>query len=78
MQSIVRKLLVRGVKPVRLDSGTELIDPVIWITESIYIQVGEDYVVVFRSRLNELATYNCSMHIEDIMNKLRQAVDDGR
>lgn len=53
-------------------------DPAIWITESIYIQVGIDYVVVFRSRPTGLATYNCSMNIEEIMAKLRQAINEGK
>lgn len=53
-------------------------DPAIWITESIYIQVGDDYVVVFRSRPTGLVTYNCNMNIDDIMAKLRQAINEGK
>jgi hypothetical protein len=53
-------------------------DPAIWITESIYLQVGDDYVVVFRSRPSGLVIYNCSMSIDDIMLKLRQAIHEGK
>lgn len=70
--------MARGVKPLKISNGTELTDPAIWITESIYIQIGDDYVVVFRSRLNELATYNCSLKIDDIMSKLQQAINEGK
>lgn len=53
-------------------------DPAIWITESIYIQVGDDYVIIFRFRFTGLATYTCSMNIEDIITKLRQAINEGK
>ncbi len=61
-----------------VDKGTEMTDPAIWITESIYIQVGYDYVVVFKSRPGILATYSCSMQIDDIISALKQAINEGK
>ena len=78
VRSLASKLLSRGVTPLKIDEGSELIDPVIWITESIYLQVGSDYVVVFRSRSAGLAMYSSSMLINDVMAKLRQAIDEGK
>lgn len=78
VDSIVKNLSTRGIIPLKVDPRTEITDPAIWITESIYIQVGIDYVVVFRSRPNSLATYNCTMRIDDIIGKLRQAIDEGK
>lgn len=73
---MAKKLLSRGVKPIKIDRATELTDPAIWITESIYIQVGVDYLVVFKSKASELAMYKCSLNINDIMQKLQQAIND--
>jgi hypothetical protein len=70
--------LGRGVRPLKIDDATELTDPAIWITESIYIQVGEDYLVIFKSKPNGLAIYRSSLNINDIMAKLRQAIDEGK
>jgi hypothetical protein len=72
--AVARKLLARGVKPLRIDKGTEFTDPAIWITESIYIQVGDDYVVIFKSSISGLSTWNCSLNINSIMDNLRQAI----
>ena len=73
---VSRKLLRRGVKPLKLNKGTELSDPAIWITESIYIQIGIDYIVIFNCKLTGLSTYNCKPYIDDIMNKLRLAINE--
>lgn len=78
MKSIVKRLSVRGVNAIKIDSGSELSDPAIWITESIYIQVGADYTVVFRSRYGGLASYDTSNKIDDIINTLKQAIDEGK
>ena len=76
--SIVDKLINRGINPISVDQGSNFTDPAIWITGSIYIQVGKDYVVVFRSRHNDMATYNCSYNIRDIIFKLKQAIEEGK
>jgi hypothetical protein len=74
VSAVARKLLARGIKPLRIDKETELTDPAIWITESIYIQIGDDYIVIFKSRPSELSTWNCKLNINDIMEKLKEAV----
>ena len=61
--AVVRKLKARGVNPLRVDAPTELTDPAIWITESIYVQVGYDYVVIFKSRPTGLSTWSCDLNI---------------
>lgn len=61
-----------------MDEWTEFSDPSIWITPSIYIQVGIDYVMVFRDRLNDFVMYESSEDINDIISKLRQAIDEGK
>lgn len=75
---LARKLQARRIKPIRIDKWTEFSDPSIWITESIYIQVGSDYVMVFRSRHNDTAMYETSMNIEDVIKKLKQSIDEGK
>lgn len=75
---MARKLLARGVKPLKIDRATEFTDPVIWITGSIYIQIGDDYVVIFKNKINSMSTYNCSLLIDDIMSKLKEAIDEGK
>ena len=62
----------------RIDDATDITDPVIWITESIYIQFNVEYVIVFRSRITGLAAYDASFKIDDIMSKLKQAVEEGK
>lgn len=76
--SIVERLKNRDVNPIKVDVGTKHSDPAIWITESIYIQVGDEYVIVFRSRPTGLASYESSGDIEDIMSKLKQAIEEGK
>lgn len=78
MQLVAKKLLARGVKPLRIDKASEFTDPVIWITGSIYIQIGCDYVVIFKNKVNSMSTYNCSLKIDDIMDKLKEAIDEGK
>lgn len=75
---LVNRLLVRGIVAIKVDEGTEMTDPAVWITESIYIQLGDDYTVVFRSRPSGLASYDCQFKIEDIISKLKQAIDEGK
>ena len=77
-QLLAKKLIVRDVKPIKISGWSQLSDPAIWITESIYIQVGTDYVVVFRDRPTGLVIYECESNINDIMNKLRLAIDEGK
>lgn len=73
VDSIVKKLETRGVKPIKIDSSGLI--PAIWITEVIYIQVGSNYVVVCNIKNNTLSTYFATMHISDIMSSLKQAIN---
>jgi hypothetical protein len=57
---------------------SEFSDPSIWITESIYIQVGNDYISVIRDRPGDLTIYDSTLDIDDVMNKLRQAINEGK
>jgi hypothetical protein len=75
---LARKLIARGIKPIRLDKWTEFSDPSIWITESIYIQVGVDYTMIFRDRPTGLTLYEASEDIDDVIGNLRKAIDEGR
>lgn len=77
VNAVARKLQARGVKPLKVDRGSELSDPAIWITETIYVQVGLDYVVIFDIKNNGLSSYFSTLHINDIMNSLKQAINDG-
>jgi len=75
---LVRKLLARNVRPIRVDEWSEFGDPCIWITESIYIQVGIDYAMIFRDRSTGLAMYETSTYIDNVLEKLKQAIDEGK
>lgn len=77
VDAVVRKIGSRGVIPLRVDPVTTLTDPAIWITDSIYIQVGMDYVVVFKSSNGGLSTYDCEFSIDGIMSKLKEATNQG-
>lgn len=69
----------RNIKPLRVDDWSEFSDPCIWITESIYVQVGIDYVMIFRDRpITGVAMYEASDDVDDILAKLRQAIDEGK
>lgn len=75
VQIITAGLLEHAIKPIKVDSGSELTDPAIWITESLYIQVGLKYTAIFHITDSGLEVYQCSAHIKDIMSKLKLAVD---
>lgn len=77
VDAIVRKIGSRGVIPLKIDKGTAIADPAIWITDSIYIQVGVDYVVVFNNSDGGLSTYDCEFSIDGIMSKLKEAINKG-
>ena len=66
------------MKPIKIDKWNEFSDPSVWITESIYIQVGIDYVMIFRARPSGTAMYETSIDIEDVMKKLKQAINEGK
>lgn len=74
LDSLIAKLATKNVKPMKVDKATKLMDPVIWITESIYIQVGKDYAVVFNSKMNSFAMYTTDNSFKDIYEKLEQAI----
>lgn len=78
MNLLVKKLQTKGVKPVKLSKWTEFSDPSIWITESIYVQIGVDYVSVVRDRPTGLAMYETDGSLEDLLIKLKQAIDEGK
>lgn len=78
VNQMVKKLSFKGIKPLRVDSGSELSDPAIWITEQIYIQIGHNYVVVFSNRGNNLSMFHSSMNLTDIILNLRRALDERR
>jgi hypothetical protein len=75
---LARKLIARGIKPIKIDKWTEFSDPSIWITASIYIQVGVDYVMIFRDRPTGLTLYEASEDVNDVVDNLRKAIDEGR
>lgn len=68
LKSIAVRLEIRGVKPIKTDNYT------IWITESLYIQVKPNSVVVFKNDASGMSMYECSNRIDDIMDKLKQAI----
>lgn len=68
LKSIAVRLEIRGVKPIKTDNTT------IWITESLYIQVKPNSVVVFKNDASGMSMYECSNRIDDIMDKLKQAI----
>lgn len=68
LKSIAVRLEIRGVKPIKTDNST------IWITESLYIQVKPNSVVVFKNDASGMSMYECSNRIDDIMDKLKQAI----
>lgn len=78
VESVATRLEVRGVKPIKIDKGTAHTDPVLWITESVYLQICDSYILVVRSRPTGLASYNATFNIDDIMKKLKQAIDEGK
>lgn len=76
--SIVERLSNRDIKPIKIDAATRFTDPSIWITESIYIQLNEEYTIIFRSRPSGLASYESTGQIDDIISKLKQAIEEGK
>lgn len=78
VNTLARKLINRGVKPLRIDPETEFTDTAIWVTGSIYVQVGYDYVVVFKNKVDQLAMYPCDDNISSLMSALQKAILDGK
>ena len=68
LQSIAVRLEIRGIKPIKIDEST------IWITQSLYIQVKPNYIVVFKNDSSGMVMYECQNRIEDIVSKLEQAI----
>ncbi len=68
LKSIAVRLEIRGIKPIKTDKTT------IWITESLYIQVQPNSIVVFKNDASGMSMYECQNRIEDIVNKLKQAI----
>ena len=75
---LARQLQKRGIKPIKISKWAEFSDPSIWITESIYVQIGVDYTMVFRARPNDTAMYETSLDVNDVISKLKQAIDEGK
>lgn len=72
---ILRKLNVRGITPIKVDNATKFTDPAIWITESVYIQISNDYTIVFNIKNNQMSSFECSTVIEDIISALQKAIN---
>lgn len=76
--TLAKKLMARGVTPIKMNIESDLSDPAIWITETIYIQVGTDYIAIFKDRPTGLVIYECDNDIDDVMNKLSLAIEEGK
>ena len=68
LKSITARLEIRGIKPIKADKTT------IWITQSLYIQVQPNSIVVFKNDASGMSMYECQNRIEDIVSKLKQAI----
>lgn len=68
LKSIAVRLEIRGIRPIKTDETT------IWITESLYIQVKPNSIVVFKNDKSGMSMYECQNRIEDIVSKLKQAI----
>lgn len=75
-KSIAKKLISKKIKPIKTDLWSEFSDPCLWITESIYIQIGIDYVVIFNNNLHNLSIYESSLDIDDIVFNLKRSIEN--
>ena len=75
---LVKNLIAKNMRPIKVEKGSNLFDPTIWFTESIYIQVSHDDVVVLRDRPTGLTAYECTSDVNDIINKVKQAINEGK
>lgn len=69
LKSIAARLEIRGIKAIKVDPT------VIWITDSLYIQVNPNSIVIFKNDKTGMSLYECENRIEDIMNKLKLAIE---
>jgi hypothetical protein len=76
IDTVIKKLQIRGIKPIRLNKGSKTIDPTIWITESIYIQANSNYVAIFKNTPNGLSVYESTSNVDDLMLNLKRAANN--
>lgn len=73
--SIYKDLCSVGINPVRITIPHDMFDPTIDITDRLYIQVGEDYVViVMQDAANMLHFFEATEKVSDILNSLKEAL----
>ena len=74
LDKIVKGLQSRKIVPMQVCEAEEFTDACIFITESVYIQISDDYVYVFKEAFDGLTLYQCSNDIDDIMTNLNKAI----
>lgn len=72
--SIIKDLNNKLVYPVHVDCGSAKYDTLIWITEDIHIQVGDDFVFVISNNNKGLKVFECEPHIDSIIENLVKAI----
>lgn len=73
-EKICKKLSVVGIVPIRKTSARHEFDPIIDITQNIYLQVGEDYVfIVMNDSTGTPHFFESDMTISKILSCLKDA-----
>lgn len=73
--SIAKRLALVGVEPVSRVNSNGIFDPTIYVTEQIYVQVGDDYVVVvLHDCANMVHFFEASEKISDIIKSIKEAL----
>lgn len=73
--SICKKLSSIGIKPIRRTLSYDIFDPTIDITDKLYVQVGDDYVViVMQDPAGMVHFFEASEKVSDILNSLNEAL----
>jgi hypothetical protein len=76
-ESLAENLSSRGIKVLRISSETPDCDPNLWITDSIHIQVGLEYVEVVREKSpDEFVFLSTDGTITSILSTLKKALSE--
>lgn len=72
--AICKKLSSVGIKPIRRTLAVDILDPTIDITQNIYLQVGDNYVVAIAQDNSGITHFiHSGTSTQKLINSLREA-----
>lgn len=76
LNKLLNLLKRKKIEPVAVFKASERIDTMVYITESIYIQLGKNYVFVINDKPNKFSMHETNGSTRDIISKLKKAISE--